>query len=124
MAWPAPALVQQIALAARAAGGRALVVGGWVRDRLRDAPSKDADVEIYGIAQDRLPALLEPMGRIEPVGHSFPVYKLVSPDDGSVIDVALPRRESKSGRGHKGFVVQGDPMMTVAEAARRRDFTV
>ena len=26
------------------------------------------------------------------------------------IDVALPRRESKQGRGHKGFEVQGDPV--------------
>ena len=124
MVWPAPSIVQQIAEAARAAGGRALVVGGWVRDRLRGQPSKDADVEIFGIAQERLPALLEPLGRVEPVGHSFPVYKVVSPDDGSAIDVALPRRESKSGRGHKGFVVQGDPTMTIEDAARRRDFTV
>ena len=124
MFWPVPSLVHQIASAAGAAGGRALVVGGWVRDRLRGHPSKDADVEIFGIAQDRLPALLEPLGRVEPVGSSFPVYKVVSPDDRSVVDVALPRRESKSGRGHKGFVVQGDPTMTIADAARRRDFTV
>jgi len=30
--------VRRIAEAAAGAGGRALVVGGWVRDRLRDAP--------------------------------------------------------------------------------------
>ena len=124
MSWPTPPIVHEIAEAARSAGGRALVVGGWVRDRLRGHPSKDADVEIFGIAQDRLPALLEQLGRVEPVGNSFPVYKVVDPDDGSAIDVALPRRESKRGRGHKGFVVQGDPTMTIAEAARRRDFTV
>jgi tRNA nucleotidyltransferase (CCA-adding enzyme) len=40
------------------------------------------------------------------------------------IDVALPRRESKKGRGHKGFEVRGDPEMSIAEAARRRDFTI
>jgi tRNA nucleotidyltransferase (CCA-adding enzyme) len=40
------------------------------------------------------------------------------------IDVALPRRESKAGRGHKGFRVAGDPSMTIEEAARRRDFTM
>ena len=40
------------------------------------------------------------------------------------IDVALPRRESKAGRGHKGFAVEGDPSMSLAEAARRRDFTI
>ena len=32
----------------------------------------------------------------------------------ATIDVALPRRESKPGRGHKGFVVEGDPSMSVA----------
>jgi tRNA nucleotidyltransferase (CCA-adding enzyme) len=38
--------------------------------------------------------------------------------------VALPRRESKSGRGHKGFRVVGDATMSIEDAARRRDFTV
>src|SRR6185503_78226 len=40
------------------------------------------------------------------------------------IDVALPRRESKKGRGHKGFEVRGDPSMSIPDAARRRDFTI
>ena len=108
----------------RSAGGRALVVGGWVRDALRQHPSKDADLEIFGVAEDRLPSLLAPFGRVEPVGNSFPVYKVVNGADGSQIDVALPRRESKSGRGHKGFAVHGDPSMSIREAARRRDFTI
>jgi tRNA nucleotidyltransferase (CCA-adding enzyme) len=55
---------------------------------------------------------------VEPVGQSFPVYKVAD------IDVALPRRESKSGRGHKGFQVTGDPTMSPSDAARRRDFTI
>lgn len=112
-----------LAAAARSAGGRALVVGGWVRDRLRGEPSKDVDIEVFGIPQQALPALLAPFGRVEPVGQSFPVYKLIAPD-GLELDVALPRRESKQGRGHKGFVVAGDPSMSTEEAARRRDFTI
>ncbi|MGE0446254.1 MAG: CCA tRNA nucleotidyltransferase [Vicinamibacterales bacterium] len=115
--------VHALAAAARAAGGRALVVGGWVRDRLRGEPSKDVDVEVFGIPQQALPALLAPFGRVEPVGQSFPVYKLIA-SDGLELDVALPRRESKQGRGHKGFVVEGDPSMSIDEAARRRDFTI
>ena len=107
-----------IARAARERGGRALIVGGWVRDRLLGQDSKDLDLEIFGIPGTELAAFLEPFGRVEAVGQSFPVYKV---DD---IDVALPRRESKAGRGHKGFVVEGDPGMTVADAARRRDFTI
>jgi tRNA nucleotidyltransferase (CCA-adding enzyme) len=111
-------LVRAIASSIRSAGGRALVVGGWVRDRLRKEPSKDIDLEVFGVAQDRLPDLLAPFGRVEAVGQSFPVYKVAD------IDVALPRRESKSGRGHKGFHVTGDPSMSTEDAARRRDFTV
>jgi tRNA nucleotidyltransferase (CCA-adding enzyme) len=117
-------LARELALAARTAGGRALVVGGWVRDRLRGHPSKDLDVEVFGIAQADLPALLAPFGRVEAVGQSFPVYKLIPRSREGDVDVALPRRESKRGRGHKGFAVEGDPYMSLAEAARRRDFTI
>jgi tRNA nucleotidyltransferase (CCA-adding enzyme) len=38
--------------------------------------------------------------------------------------VSIPRRESKSARGHRGFVIEGDPYMTFEEATRRRDFTI
>ena len=120
-----PGLVRDIAGVVRDAGGRALIVGGWVRDLLRGHPSKDVDLEVFGVPQERLLALLAPLGRVEPVGQSFPVYKVVRPGSGDgAIDVALPRRESKHGRGHKGFAVQGDPAMSIADAARRRDFTV
>jgi tRNA nucleotidyltransferase (CCA-adding enzyme) len=107
------------------AGGRAFVVGGWVRDRLRGEDSKDIDIEVFGIAAAELPGLLAALGRVEPAGQSFPVFKVARPGSGEpAIDVALPRRESKRGRGHKAFDVQGDPSMTLAEAARRRDFTI
>ena len=122
---PPPPLALDIAHAVHAARGRAFIVGGWVRDRLRGEPSKDVDIEVYGIPQDDLPGLLAPLGRVEPVGQSFPVYKVARPGDGAnAIDVALPRRESKRGRGHKAFDVEGDPSMSPADAARRRDFTV
>ena len=118
-------LVEEIARVVRGAGGRALIVGGWVRDLLLGHPSKDVDIEVFGIPQERLPALLAPLGRVEPVGQSFPVYKVIRPGAAEgAIDVALPRRESKSGRGHRGFEVHGDPSMSIEEAARRRDFTV
>jgi tRNA nucleotidyltransferase (CCA-adding enzyme) len=123
-------VVRSLASAVRDAGGRALIVGGWVRDRLLGVSSKDIDVEVFGIPQDRLAELLGRFGRVEAVGQSFSVYKLVPTPDatglaaGGAIDVALPRRESKQGRGHKGFAVAGDPAMSIAEAARRRDFTI
>ena len=119
-------LARDIALELRARGGRALIVGGWVRDRLLGRRAKDLDLEVFGLPQDQFPALLSPFGRVEAVGQSFPVYKVVREASGHVddIDVALPRRESKIGRGHKGFEVHGDPFMSVEEAARRRDFTI
>jgi tRNA nucleotidyltransferase (CCA-adding enzyme) len=107
-----------IARAVREEGGRALVVGGWVRDRLLDKQSKDVDLEVFGIASARLRALLQRFGAVLTVGESFTVYKV------GEIDVALPRRESKIGRGHRGFDVRGDPDMSPEEAARRRDFTI
>ena len=112
-------IVHAIATAVRDAGGRALIVGGWVRDKLIGLPeSSNVDLEVFGVPGDRLRALLETLGRVEAVGESFQVYKIGD------VDVSLPRRDSKAGRGHRGFVVTGDPDMSIAEAARRRDFTV
>ena len=115
---PALDLALAVARAARERGGRAVIVGGFVRDRLLGRLSKDLDLEVFGIPEDALQALLGAIGRVEPVGRAFPVYKL------GPIDVSLPRRESKSGRGHTAFTVQGDPHMSFREAARRRDFTI
>jgi tRNA nucleotidyltransferase (CCA-adding enzyme) len=111
-------LARAIAEAVRAASGRALVVGGFVRDRLLGLDATDLDIEVFGIPADRLPEVLAPFGRVQAVGQSFPVFKV------GTIDVSLPRRESKTGRGHKGFTVHGDPMLSFEEAARRRDFTI
>ena len=111
-------LAAAIAVRVHQAAGRALYVGGWVRDRLLGRESKDIDIEVYGIDADRLRELLREIGPVNTVGQSFTVYKVGG------IDVSLPRTEPKQGRGHRGFVVTGDPWMPVEEAARRRDFTV
>ena len=111
-------LALEVARAVASAGGRALIVGGWVRDRLLGRDSKDIDLEVYGVPAASLRALLEQVGPVNTVGESFTVYK-VGP-----LDVALPRRESKTGRGHRGFSVSGDPDLPLEEAARRRDFTI
>src|SRR5262245_42208187 len=107
-----------IAEAVRNQGGRALVVGGWVRDQLLGRTSTNVDIEVFGIPAEQLRTLLEPFGRVEAVGASFQVFKVAG------LDVSLPRRDSKSGRGHRGFAVTGDPSMSIEEAARRRDFTI
>ena len=113
-----PDLCLSVVNSVKDAGGRALVVGGWVRDRLMGRPSKDVDLEVYGLSAEQLRRVLAAFGPVNAVGESFTVYKVAD------IDIALPRRESKTGRGHKGFEVHGDPDLSPREAARRRDFTI
>ncbi len=113
--------VLAIARLVRAAGGRAFMVGGSVRDLLLGKTDvKDIDLEVFGIDAERLQAVLAPSFAFDACGLSFGVLKIKYAD----IDVALPRRESKRGTGHKGFLVDSDPTLSVAEAASRRDFTV
>src|SRR5688572_6442745 len=117
-----PELPEKVIVLARAindAGGRALLIGGCVRDTLMGKAPKDWDIEVYNLAPARLREVLDQFGPVNPVGESFTVYKL-----GRQLDVSIPRRERKSGRGHKAFVIEGDPAMNVAEATRRRDFTI
>lgn len=114
------AALDTLVTAVAAIGGRALVVGGMVRDAWLGLAAKDLDIEVYGIEPARLTALLEAHFRLDLVGRSFGVIKL----RGLPVDVSLPRRESKRGLGHKGFEIHSDPSMTVAEAANRRDFTI
>ena len=111
---------------AAAAGGRAFVVGGWVRDGLRGVAGAEYDLEVFGIEAEPLKRLLAAHGALNAVGEAFTVYKLrlARAADLGPVDVSLPRRESKAGRGHKGFLVVGDPGLSYAEAARRRDFTI
>jgi tRNA nucleotidyltransferase (CCA-adding enzyme) len=139
--------VLKICEAIRDAGGRAMLVGGLVRDRLFNLESKDYDLEVYYLEPATLRSILKTFGQVNTVGEHFAVYKLAiySPSVDSQepantpaiqnpkskiqnqrfeIDVSIPRRESKSGRGHRGFVIEGDPQMSFAEAARRRDFTI
>jgi tRNA nucleotidyltransferase (CCA-adding enzyme) len=80
---------------------------------------KDWDVEVYGVEPASLRALLDRFGPVNVVGEAFTVYKL-----GPELDVSLPRRERKSGRGHRAFVIEGDPSMSFEDATRRRDFTI
>jgi len=114
-----PEKVIALSRAIHDAGGRALLVGGCVRDTLMGIAPKDWDVEVYNLAADRLREVLDQFGPVSVVGEAFTVYKL-----GQDLDVSIPRRERKSGRGHKAFVIEGDPSMSVAEASRRRDFTI
>ncbi len=144
--------INELAATIRKAGGRAMLVGGCVRDELMGVEPKDWDLEVYGVEPVKLKDILteftaslkrqetgdkrqetNPQSAIRDpqseysrsasslsvVGEAFAVYKL-----GGNLDVSLPRRERKIGKGHRGFVIEGDPSMSFEEACSRRDFTV
>ncbi len=116
-------LAYEIAEKVDSAGGRAVAVGGICRDlllQLRGKPVKlkDIDIEVYGLSEEKLRGLLNRIGNTVEVGVSFAVYKIGG------LDVSLPRRDRKTGPGHKGFSVEVDPDMDYSSAARRRSFTI
>jgi len=114
--------VTRIATAVQRSGGRALMVGGAVRDAMLGLNPKDVDVEVYGLSPDSLRTVMTSLGSVNEVGRSFGVIKIRV--NGHEIDVSLPRRDSKTAPGHRGFAIETDAGMDVIEAARRRDFTI
>ena len=103
--------------------GRPRLVGGGVRDWLLGLTPKDFDVEVGGVDFDTLHRALAPFGATDVVGRSFGTIKVRGPG-GAEYDFNLPRRESKTGAGHRGFAVAPEPGLSDAEAAARRDFTL
>lgn len=128
----------------RSHGFRPLLAGGAVRDAVTnensrnsgslEIDSKDLDFEIYledpqntSVNNDNATKKLVEAGRnvgnVDEVGKSFGVLKMTL-NDGTEIDLSLPRKESKTGAGHTGFDVRPDINMNVKEASARRDFTL
>ena len=101
-------------------GGRAFYVGGYVRDLLLNIPNKDIDIEVHGIAEKDLVAILNEIGEVDYYGRSFGIYALRHED----IEVALPRSEKVLGTGHRDFEISVNPDMGYKNAALRRDFTI
>src|SRR5476651_2528611 len=101
-------------------------VGGRVRDEFRAIldptipPPKDLDYVVTGLTVDELVARLRGVGRVNVVGASFAVVKLSALEGDA--DLALPRREQSTGPGHRDFVVQSGPEITIEEDLGRRDF--
>lgn len=113
-------------LAAALPAGALYAVGGRVRDEVRAAVEavpptlKDLDYVVLGLSADDLIRALRTIGRADVVGASFAVVKCTI---GAVtVDVALPRRERSTGRGHRDFVVEFGPHVPLAEDLARRDF--
>lgn len=101
-------------------GGRTFLVGGCVRSALMGETPVDFDVEVFGLQPTDLETALKGLAPVMKVGKAFGIYKLA----GWPVDIGLPRRERKTGSGHCGFEISTDPSMSLAEAAKRRDFTL
>jgi tRNA nucleotidyltransferase (CCA-adding enzyme) len=94
---------------------RVYLVGGCVRDEILGIKSKEFDIEVYDIAPEKFDVLMQKLGA-KGVGKSFFVYKWKN------FDISLPRTETKTAAGHRGFEVN----LTQNEktASKRRDFTM
>ncbi len=102
--------------------GQPLLVGGCVRDWLLGLDPIDFDVEVFGIDYSTLANALRAFGPTDVVGKQFGVVKVRA--RGLEYDFSLPRKEIKSGAGHRGFDVRPDPNLSIETAALRRDFTL
>lgn len=113
-------MAHRIAQAVAEKGGRAYYVGGYVRDALLHIENKDIDMEVHGISPAELARILDSLGQRITIGESFGVFGLKGWD----LDIAMPRKETARGLGHKDFDICVDPFIGTEAAARRRDFTV
>ena len=121
-----PDALYQIIQSLNNLGYPTLIVGGAVRDSIMEEQNKDIDLEVYGIGYEELGEILnqyDASGKAKFVGKSFGIIT-IRDEEGNDYDFALPRRETKTGKGHKGFEVEFDESITPKEAASRRDFTM
>lgn len=101
-------------------GGRAYFVGGFVRDRIMGIENKDIDIEVHGVRPEELADILDSLGKRTEMGADFGIFGLRGYD----LDIAMPRKEEATGRGHKDFAVFVNPFLGTEKAAKRRDFTM
>jgi len=90
-------------------------VGGAVRDKLLDRPSKDKDWVVVGATPNQLLEL-----GYTPVGQDFPVFLHPTTHE----EYALARTERKIKPGYTGFNVYAAEDVTLEEDLQRRDLTI
>lgn len=98
------------------AGGRAFVVGGWVRDEIMGVPSHDKDLMVTGLSQEQFTTLFPDAIM---TGKDFPVFRLEIGEE--EMEIALARKERKTAVGHNGFSMVADGNVTIEEDLSRRD---
>jgi tRNA nucleotidyltransferase (CCA-adding enzyme) len=119
-----PKKLLQIAEDIDSAGGKAFLVGGYVRDSLLGTNNevRDFDIEVYSISSENLLKILSRHGKPSLIGKAFGVIHLSR--QGIHYDFSFPRTESKTGIGHRAFDIKTNPDLSFEEAAKRRDFTI
>lgn len=130
--WPLKKDVLELAEVIARSGGRAYLVGGYVRDclwqEITGRPTVgeiDYDLEVFGLNQEQVEQILSeefPETCFDKVGKSFGVYKIYL--DNRLLEVSLPRVETKIAPTHKGFKVDLIKQLDLKTAATRRDFTI
>ncbi len=100
-------------------GGKAYLVGGAVRDKIRGVTAHDKDYCITGLTENQIAKIFPDAQKF---GKSFPVYSINI--DGKNCEVALARTEKKIGTGYRGFKVKFDPSITIEQDLFRRDTTI
>jgi tRNA nucleotidyltransferase (CCA-adding enzyme) len=110
--------------------GNIFEVGGCVRDSLMGLgiSEKDRDYLVTKIEFNKLVSILKKFGHVDLVGKSFGVIKFTPPPNEDQLpvthDIALPRSEFSTGKGHRDFHVDFDHMLPIEVDLKRRDFTI
>lgn len=101
------------------AGGEAYLVGGCVRDAVRNVSAHDRDYVVTGLTEE---TFCETFPDVFRTGRAFPVYRLEV--GGALCEVAFARSETKCGTGYRGFAVSFSERTTIEDDLRRRDTTI
>lgn len=123
-AWPLPADVWDLLTVLQEAGGEPFIVGGAARDAVLGRPPKDYDFEMHGLTVEQIKAAVAPIavGEVRVHGERFGVVG-VWLASGIYCEIALPREDAKTGKGHAGFAVRRHRRMPLRQAAERREYT-
>lgn len=105
----------QIANKIKANGGNIYLVGGAVRDKILKQEIQDYDYCVTGLTQEEFCNLFP---EAQKRGKFFSVFDLKG------YEIALARKEYKTGIGHKQFQIKTGKEITIQEDLTRRDITI
>lgn len=111
-------------------GGHIYVVGGFIRNKFynklnnANIPTKDIDILVRCLDEDKIIELLQDLGTIKKIGISFGILMFKPNDQNETFEIALPRKEISIGEQYRDFEIEIDPNLSIEEELKRRDFTI